>query len=200
MRRWAACFFALSCWVPPALGQASVYVSGGLGFPFGPDTFKELWNPGWGAGSGVTVALPFIKGIELTASVQYNRFPLDENAAQGSLEAEEVLSGGDASILGVNGAIRLHLQDTGARPYALLGGGYYRLRADDLAVASGGKRVTARFDPNSGIGLLSGAGVLYPVGTSLELFAEFRAVYMLDEGADELFFPLRVGIALTMGR
>jgi len=199
MRRFAACFVALSCWILPALGQGSVYVSGGLGFPFGPDTFKELWNPGWGVGSGFAVAIPFVKGIELTASVQYNRFPLDEDAARGNLEAEEVLSGGGASILGVNGAIRLHLQDAGVRPYALLGGGYYRLRAEDLSVASGGKRVTARFEPNSGVGLLSGAGVLYPVGASLELFAEFRAVYMLDEGADELFFPLRVGIALTVG-
>jgi hypothetical protein len=181
-----------------ALQRPVNYVAGvGATVPTG--NAGRALGTGWNVLAGVTVngaALP----VGLRASASYQRFA----AKIGSADSITTISEGYGDLLGATLAATLDLPSGVVRPYVMLGGGYYALRArrsvqrivrdpgGDFLVETTERESDGSWGVSGGVGMRGGLG-------ALDAFVELRVdnVFTTDGafGAKQLrVLPLSVGV------
>lgn len=181
----------------PAQAQPSLYASGGVSAPVLPETFSDLWTMGWGVEGGFGGF--GLGNAELFAGIEYNRFPINADEWLTDAGANADVTGGEATVLG--GHIRALLFLSGAEdasiiPFVEVGLGVQNFSIADLSASVGPVRESVEGDSNiAGVGL-AGFGILIPTEYAISPFLSIRASYLLDDGDDEVFIPIRAGFML----
>lgn len=171
----------------PAAAQAvhpfSVGVSAGAAFLGGDD--RDSWRDGFAAQGTLAVGFPVLP-IQLRADIGYQTFqgkqPAVVTPGGGTIPATPdltVWSGTLSLVARPGGAIGLGI----VRPYAALGGGYYRTDFGEIAGTS---------SADDGFGLTGALGVSIPV-SGLNAFVELRLHHFKREGDTLQTYPLVAG-------
>lgn len=161
---------ALAFASPPVFAQ-TLYLHGGAGFPGSSDLNDNL-KVGFNAGVGI--GFPLTRGIEGVLRGNLDRF---ENDVQGV--------GNFASFSGtVNLKANAPMRNNRWTPYAIAGGGIFRLGEQD--------------NYNTEFGLQFGAGLGIQTSPRASLIIEPNYVLVFDSGDNTQYFPVRVGAALTL--
>jgi opacity protein-like surface antigen len=154
----------------PAAAQ-TVYVHGGAGLPSSSE-LNDTQKVGYNAGIGI--GFPLTRGLEGVLRGNLDRF---ENDVQGV--GNFVALSGTANVK-ANAPAR----DKRWSPYALAGGGAFRLGTED--------------NYNTEFGLQFGAGLRFQTAPNASLLVEPNYVLVFNEGDNTQYFPIRFGAALTL--
>jgi hypothetical protein len=163
----AALMFA----VTPALAQ-TVYLHGGAGFP-SSDVLNDSYKAGFNVGVGV--GIPIVSQLEGVIRGNLDRF---ENDLTG---VDNFASWSATGNLKLNGPM---MNNRRAMPYALAGGGIFRLGVQDAYETE--------------FGLQFGAGLNIRTSPRASLLVEPNYVLVFTEGQDTQYFPVRVGAAINL--
>lgn len=161
----AFCFAAT-----PALAQ-TVYLQGGAGFP-SSSVLNDQYKTGFNAGIGV--GFPLVSQFEGVIRGNLDRF---ENDLAGVANFASYSATGNLKLNGpmVNNRVM---------PYALAGGGLFRLGTQD------------NFE--SEFGLQFGAGLGIRTSPRASLLVEPNYVLVLNQGENTQYFPVRVGASISL--
>lgn len=154
----------------PAMAQ-TVYVHGGAGFP-SSSGLNDAYKAGFNAGIGV--GIPIVSQLEGVIRGNLDRF---ENDLAG---VDNFASWSATGNLKLNGP----MMNRRAMPYALAGGGLFRLGVEDAY--------------ESEFGLQFGAGLSIRTSPRTSLLVEPNYVLVFTEGEDTQYFPVRVGAAINL--
>lgn len=154
----------------PAMAQ-TVYVHGGAGFP-SSSGLNDAYKAGFNAGIGV--GIPIVSQLEGVVRGNLDRF---ENDLAG---VDNFASWSATGNLKLNGP----MMNRRATPYALAGGGLFRLGVEDAY--------------ESEFGLQFGAGLSIRTSPRASLLVEPNYVLVFTEGEDTQYFPVRVGAAINL--
>ncbi len=154
----------------PATAQ-TLYVHGGAGFP-SSSAFNDFYKTGFNAGIGV--GLPITSQIEGVVRGSYDRFGND--------------LGGSGAFSSYSGTLNLKLNgsmtNNRIHPYALAGGGIFRLGVEE------------NFDTE--LGAQFGAGLGVRTSPRITLMIEPNYVLVFNEGENTQYFPVRLAAAWTL--
>lgn len=190
--------FIVLCLCSAMTGQAqTIYVSGGAILPVASETVRDFFKMGLGAEIGIGQQIT--EDVDILIGAHYGRLALDEDAILADSRVNADISGGDATLWG--GQLMARIRFDGAIGTYLLGGlGYSRFEIDDIRVGVGVFSGDVSGAGNDALTTMAGFGLLFPTGGPTDLFVEGRAVYLLDDGEDEFFVPIRAGITFTAGQ
>jgi hypothetical protein len=162
----AALMFA----VVPAMGQ-TVYVHGGAGFP-SSDGLSDAYKAGFNAGIGV--GIPIVSQLEGVVRGNLDRFENDIGGV------------GNFAAWSATGNLKLNgpMMTRRAMPYAIAGGGLFRLGVENAYETE--------------FGLQFGAGLNIRTSPRASLLVEPNYVLVFTEGEDTQYFPVRVGAAINL--
>ena len=161
---------ALVVTTTPATAQV-VYIQGGAGFPSSTG-LNDVYKTGFNAGLGI--------GIPITSNV--------EGLVRGTLDRfENDLAGvGNFASYSATANLKLNGPQRNGRvmPYALAGGGLFRLGVEDAY--------------SSELGLQFGAGLGIRTAPNTHLLVEPNYVLVLNEGENTQYFPVRFGVGYRL--
>ena len=161
---------ALVVTTTPASAQV-VYIQGGAGFPSSTG-LNDAYKAGWNAGLGI--GIPITQNLEGMVRGNIDRF---ENDVSGV---------GNFASYSATGNLKLNGPQMNNRvmPYALAGGGLFRLGVEDAY--------------SSEFGLQFGAGLGIRTTPNSHLLVEPNYVLVLNEGDNTQYFPVRFGVAFGL--
>jgi hypothetical protein len=161
---------ALVVTTAPATAQV-VYIQGGAGFP-SSSGLNDAYKTGFNAGLGI--GLPITSNVEAMVRGTLDRF---ENDVSGV---------GNFASYSATGNLKLNGSHMNNRvmPYALAGGGLFRLGVEDAY--------------SSEFGLQFGAGLGIRTTPNTHLLVEPNYVLVLNEGDNTQYFPVRFGVAFGL--
>lgn len=161
---------ALVVTTSPATAQV-VYIQGGAGFP-NSSGLNDAYKTGFNAGLGI--------GIPITSNV--------EGLVRGTLDRFENDLAGVGNFASYSATANLKLNgphmNNRVMPYALAGGGWYRLGVEDAY--------------SNELGLQFGAGLGIRTAPNTHLLVEPNYVLVLNEGDNTQYFPVRFGVAFSL--
>jgi hypothetical protein len=148
-----------------------VYIQGGAGFP-SSSGLNDAYKAGWNAGLGIGV--PITRNLEGLVRGHIDRFENDRVGVD------------NFAAWSATGNLKLHGPEMNNRvmPYALAGGGLYRLGVQDAY--------------ESEFGLQFGAGLGIRTTPNAHLLVEPNYVLVLNEGDNTQYFPVRFGVAVSL--
>lgn len=161
---------ALMVTASPVLAQ-TLYVHGGAGFP-SSSAFKNAYKSGFNAGVGV--GIPITSTWEAVVRGNYDQFNND-------LAGIDNFSSYSASA---NLKANAPMVRSRIMPYALGGAGIFRLGIQDAYETE--------------FGLQIGAGVAVRTSPRMNLTLEPNYVFVLNEGENTKYFPMRVGASFKL--
>lgn len=161
---------ALVATTTPASAQV-VYIQGGAGFPSSTG-LNDAYKAGWNAGLGI--GIPITQNLEGVVRGSIDRF---ENDLVG---VDNFVSYSATGNLKLNGP----RMNNRVMPYALAGGGFYRLGIQDAY--------------ESEFGLQFGAGLGIRTSSRSNLLIEPNYVLVLNEGDNTQYFPVRLGVSYSL--
>lgn len=153
----------------PAAAQ-TVYIHGGAGFP-SSSGLNDAYKAGFNAGIGI--GIPITSNVEALVRGNFDRF-----------ENDLVGVGNFASYSGTANLKLNGPQNGRVMPYALGGGGLFRLGVEDAYETE--------------FGLQFGAGLGIRTTPRTHLMIEPNYVLVLNEGENAQYFPVRVGMAVGL--
>jgi len=156
--------------VAPATAQ-TVYLHGGAGFP-SSSGLNDAYKAGFNAGVGI--GFPIVSQLEGVIRGNLDRF---ENDLTGI---------GNFASWSATGNLKLNAPMASRRvmPYALAGGGIFRLGTENAYETEAG--------------LQFGAGLNIRTSPRANLLVEPNYVLVFTEGQDTQYFPVRVGAAINL--
>lgn len=161
---------ALVVTTTPASAQM-VYIQGGAGFP-SSSALNDAYKAGWNGGLGI--GLPITQNLEGVVRGSIDRFEND------------VVGVGNFVSYSATGNLKLNgpRMNNRVMPYALAGGGFYRLGVEDAY--------------QSEFGLQFGAGLGFKTSPRSNLLIEPNYVLVLNEGDNTQYFPVRLGLSYSL--
>jgi hypothetical protein len=163
--------FVLAVGMSPVATAQTLYLHGGAGFP-GSSGLNDAYKAGFNAGLGI--GLPITSNVEALVRGNVDRF---ENDLAGI---------GNFASYSATGNLKLHGPEWSNRfvPYALAGGGLFRLGVEDAF--------------SSEFGLQFGIGLGMRTTPRTHLLVEPNYVLVLNEGENTQYVPVRVGVAFGL--
>lgn len=161
---------ALTVAVMPVTAQ-TLYVHGGADFP-SSSAFNDAYNTGYNAGMGI--GIPISSRFEGLLRGTYDRFSTDFS------ELNDFTSYSASANLKVN----MPMRGMRVQPYAIGGGGIFRLGVEDA------------FETEFGVQL--GAGIGIRTSPRINLMIEPNYVLVLNEGENTQYVPVRAGAAFKL--
>jgi opacity protein-like surface antigen len=154
----------------PSLAQTA-YVHGGAGFP-SSSNLNDSYKTGFNVGIGV--------GIPIASRL--------EGVIRGNLDRFENDQSGVPNFASYSGTANLKLNgpmlNRNVMPYALAGGGLFRLGVEN--------------NYETEFGLQFGAGLGFKTSPRVNLLVEPNYVLVFSEGEDTQYFPVRVGASFAL--
>lgn len=205
MYRFLTALLALTI-VPFATASGQIFVSGGLGFPLGPDQVKDLYSSGFGAGAGFYLEDSAYPYARIRPQGVYQKFAIDPDALQ---EFEEEIegdtlnveaSGGDMGIIFAGADLQLRIPNAAFSPYVAPTVGVSYVAVNDITIEGLGGTTT--FDvqnEETAFTLGLGAGIAATFAGRYEVFVEGHYMYAIVGGGDnQSWVPVRFGVALQL--
>jgi opacity protein-like surface antigen len=189
----AATCFAQSNWKPV------VNLGGGVGLP--TSNFKNDFKTGFNLGGGI--GAEYKDMLELTGTMFYSRFPLDQTKFLNMTPNASSVSGGAAKLLDIGAQLKYFLATgqnmTRFRPYLVGRLGVAHLTQSNLTEMIDGSPVTTSFSGSTKFAYGIGAGANIELNNSLSLWVEgkFDGVNTPVNKTD--FVPIQVGLRYIFG-
>ncbi len=185
-----------------AWSQPELYLGGGVAFPVGPSTFKDIWKMGYNGTGGI--GFTFAPGLSVIFTASYSSFPIDQSGiiTKAGIPAGVSVSvdGGTITALDFAGNIKYSFMPKGTSLYVVASAGYFSMSASDITikVSSGGssQNFTEKPDAESAFSTSIGAGVDFPVGAKLGIFVEGRYFIAFTSGGNTSYVPVRAGVRI----
>lgn len=211
IRQWAILLLLIPAFgiATPAQSQSvTVYGSGGVGFPEGPD-FGDFYDPGPEVMAGVGYALS--SSIEVRALLHYSSFSFDTAQIDATLidpDLEVGASGGDRRILGGTLGMRLNftIPEIGVQPYIMGDVGGFRVDTEALIFEN------EIFDPEGNAivestedetvtepGVSFGVGLAIPATSRFSVTLEPRYTIVMTTGNSLRYGSIRAGVSYQFG-
>ena len=189
-------------------------LNGGLTIPQSPDVFKDGWKQGFNVGGGLGYRLS--RHITVQATVNYDRFPFDEEGVFDSFTEEFGfdprdlgisidITGADMSVLSVSGELKASFVGDPSKisPYVIGGGGLAHLSLGSATFSGsylGQELVEDAMGGESETKLMAtiGGGVDIPINERIGVFVEAR--YQFNFTSEELtnFAGVRGGVKIGL--
>lgn len=166
-----AFFAALGLAARPTMAQ-TVYVQGGASFPSSSANLSDNYKAGFNAGIGI--GFPIVNQLEGVIRGHVDRFENDRSGVP------NFVSYSGTSNLKLNGP----MVSNRVMPYALAGGGVFRLGSEDAYETE--------------FGLQFGVGIGIQTSPRVNLTIEPNYILVFTEGDDTQYFPVRVGASFAL--
>jgi hypothetical protein len=154
--------------------HVTVSVEGGLGMPFKPDAFNDLWNASFPV--SVAVGYVVIPYVEIKGWLTYAKWSISEIPAKDAVGIGGVteITGGSISTTFYGASAKVYpFPKSRLMPYVELGGGYFNSSGEDLTVTREGEVVQDNSMENaSGPTFLGVFGMEYGFNERWNVFAE----------------------------
>ena len=210
MKRFSIMLAALLVLASAVAAQAQVkpvvYAGGGISTPMAPDFFSDYWGMGYNVGGGLGIQIN--PSIEVTGSVFFNSFPLDDEKLiedAGASGEGVTVDGLDFQSLefGIDLKYILMASNPDAKflPYLTVGAGMSNVKFTDVTVTGGDDSITlpAGDMSETDFALNGGAGFNYMFSPKAGIWVEGRYTVVMTEGDSMQYIPVRAGVKLLFG-
>jgi len=183
-----------------------VYAGGGISMPMAPEFFSDYWGTGYNVGGGLGIQIN--PSIEVTGSLFFNAFPLDDekliedagDAGKGitvdGLDFQSLEFGIDLKYI-----LRASQAEAKLLPYLTVGVGMSNVKFTDVTFTGGDESLTLPVGSYSetDFALNGGAGVNYMFSPKFGAWVEGRYTVVMTEGDSIQYIPVRAGVKLLFG-
>ncbi|NNE42656.1 MAG: outer membrane beta-barrel protein [Gemmatimonadetes bacterium] len=189
--------------------ELRLYVSGGLAIPSDPPEFSDLWDtgPAFGGAVGIRVS-PF---WEVVASVDYQRFPTDEQAQADDLLLAgfgdtffiDSIEGREVTVVTVMASARFHVptDDPAWSPYLGFGWGLFEVFTSDAQITAGNGTIgpiTLVGDTDTAFGVQVGGGIQWAVAPGAFVVLDLVYTVGFTELISTQYLPVRLGLGFSL--